>query len=336
MPAPRELNTENRKFSFSAVPQFAMDGQGAAAKRKFSGVAYSGEVIPGHWYWGNVVFELGSMSVPAKLPALIDHDRGKRAGYVTDHTVSDTSGFLVTGNLLTNESGKAVAQDSDEGFPWQMSVHIEPGSIEEVGVGTNVTVNGRNLTGPLTVFRNSSITEVSFTATGWDSNTSAAAMSRGGEPSPSSQGDTAMDLKQLQDRVAALEAEKTSLQASNTQLSADLKTANEALTKFSADARTAAVQLLFSDIGREFKEDDSSVKQFSAMSQEAFDATAALMRDQFKKPAAPAAPTLPASLFSHAANGGAAGAPNATAPAVDNPLMADAQKRAQTFSKRAG
>jgi hypothetical protein len=37
--------------------------------------------------------------------------------------------------LLSNKYGQEVAQDSDEGYPWQMSVYIDPGSIEEVERG---------------------------------------------------------------------------------------------------------------------------------------------------------------------------------------------------------
>jgi hypothetical protein len=322
----RELTAENRQFTFAALPQFTLDQAGGSTKpqRKFAGVAYSGDVISGHWYWGNVVFDLGTMSVPDKLPALIDHKRDQRCGYVTASQIDNTSGLTVNGNLLSNEHGQAVATESDEGFPWQMSVHIEPGSIEEVLQGSNTMVNGRQFAGPITVFRNSRIAEVSFTATGWDPNTSAAAMSRG-ESSPTPKEST-MELKELQDRVAALEAEKQGLQASNTQLAADLKSATDKLAQFSQDTRTAEVKSLFSDIGREFKADEAEVKAFSAMPQDAFDATAKVMRDQLKKPN-----QAGSSLFSHQASNG--GQPT-QAPAV-SPLVANAKSRADQFSKRA-
>jgi vacuolar-type H+-ATPase subunit E/Vma4 len=327
----RELTADNRQFTFAAQPKFSMDGAGDKRQRKFAGVAYSGDVVPGHWYWGNVVFDLTTMSVPDKLPALIDHSRSQRCGYVTASSISNEAGLTVSGNLLSNEYGTAVATESDEGFPWQMSIHIEPGSIEEVLQGSNTMVNGRSFAGPITVFKNSKIVEVSFTATGWDSNTSAAAMSRGGESSPSSQGESTMDLKQLQDRVAALEAENKSLQASKDDLNKQLTDANDKLTKFSNEARAGAVQQLFADIGREYKADDAEAKAFSAMPQEAFDATAKVMREQFKKPAgAPAAQAQ--TLFQHTATAGGAQATQTTQPAA-NPLLADAEKRATQFKR---
>lgn len=326
--SPRQLDTENRKFSFTVAPQFSNDGTQAGSKvRKFSGVAYSGAVIPGHWYWGDVIFDLTSMSVPDKLPALIDHDRGQRCGYTTASSISNETGLTVGGVLMSNECGSKVAQESDEGFPWQMSVHIEPGSIEEVMSGTTTMVNGQALEGPLVVFKNSKIIEVSFTATGWDSNTSATAMGRGN--SGSNEKDDAMDLKQAQERIATLEAENKTLQASNSSLQTELKTASDKLVEFSKAARQQEVQQLFSDIGREYKADDEEVKAFSAMPSDAFGVTAKVMREQFKKGS-----TAKPELFSHTATGGGTGAGTQTTQPAENPLLKDAERRAAQFSKR--
>lgn len=309
--------------------KFSEDSAGPKRKRQFSGVAYSGGVITNHWYWGNVIFDLGTMSVPAKLPALIDHDRGKRAGFADQHTI-DNEGLTVHGTLMSNDCGAAVARDSDEGFPWQMSVHIEPGSIEELKAGTKATVNGREHQGPLTIFRNSRINEVSFTATGWDSNTSAAAMSRGAQQ-PSQEGNdmSAQELEQLKAKVGQLET-------ANATLTGQLADANKKLGDYSKQVRIDKIKSLFSHIGREFKEDGADVVAFSAMPDEAFAAADAAMRavTQTPAPAQSPAANAPAQMFSHVANmpaGTQASAPQA--PAVD-PLTADAQRRAEAFSKR--
>ncbi len=326
----RQLTGENSKFVFAIQPSFSAEGNGSRV-RTFAGVAYSGEVIRNHYFWGDVVFDLSTTQVPTKLPALIDHDRGQRCGYVTDCAITNESGITVLGNLLSNEHGKAVAQDSDEGFPWQMSVHITPGSVEEVSAGTTVSINGRALTGPLVVFRNSTLSEVSFTATGWDSNTSAAAMSRGGDNPPATQGNDTMDLNQALARVAALEAEQSSLKASNDQLTKDLATANAAIEKFAQDARASEIQHLFKDVGREYAADSEEVKAFSSMPKDAFAVTAKIMRDQFSKATPVSQAQGNAHLFSHQAGNGQP-APTA-APAATNPLLADASARAQQFSK---
>lgn len=318
--ADRQLAPDNRVFQFLTQPTLTRDGEGVKAKRKFAGVGYSGEVIPGHWYWDNVIFDLHTMAVNPSLPALIDHDRGQRAGYVTDHAISDQDGFTVEGVLMSNPAGVAVAQESDDGFPWQMSVHIEPGSIEEVQAGTNITVNGKNLPGPLTVFRNSRIVEVSFTATGHDSNTSATAMSRpsGGQPQTST-GEFSMTPEQ----IAAMQAENTRLTAANATLTGERDTAVTELTQFSAARREADVKQLFSDTGREFKADDADAVMLASLPQGAFDFSAKQMRDAKK-----AAPSAPTGLFSHQA---AAGQEPVTAPV--NPLLANATARATSHSQ---
>lgn len=332
MPSPKKtLTPENRQFALAVKPTFSMEPQesatvqgGTGGRRKFAGVAYSGEVIAGHWCWGDVIFDLSTTTVPDNLPALIDHDRGQRAGYLTANTI-DNTGIKVEGILLSNDCGQAVAKDSDDGFPWQMSVHIEPGSVEEVMHGTNITVNGQNLPGPLTVFRNSVLREVSFTATGWDSNTSATAMSRpsGGASQPTSTGDSLMTPEQ----IAALQAENAQLKASVTTLTQERDTANTALTQFSQARRTADIQALYTDLGREFKADAEDVKAFAAMPQAAFEFTVKQLKDSAK--AAGTMQKLPAGMFSHqAAEGQATEQPGA------NPLLANAKARSEQFAKR--
>ena len=131
-----------------------------------------------------------------------------------------------------------------------------------------------------------------------------------------------MDLTQALARVAALEAEATSLKASNEKLTADLEGAQASLKQFSAAARATEIQRLFSDTGREFKADSDEVKAFAGMPDDAFAFTAKMLREQVSKNAPPAA------LFSHQAGQGEA--PGVT-PA--NPLLADAKARATQFAK---
>lgn len=317
----RVLNNDTRQFSLKSPVQFAIGEQsgeeGKKVQRQFSGVAYSGEVIKSHFYWGDVIFDLSTTSIPDKLPALINHDRNSRCGYVTEFGVSESAGITVVGNLLSNDSGKAVAQESDEGFPWQMSIHIEPGSVEEIKTGTTVLVNGKSLSGPLTIFRNSTVSEVSFTATGWDPNTTAAAMSKSGEL-PNSVEDNIMTSEEIQ-----------ALQAQNAKLKADADAATAALANFSRSKREGEIKALYSDIGREFKEGEEDTKAFSQMSDEGFASVAKVMRETFK----PAATTPSANLFSHQATTGSVTAPGTTAPAED-PLVADAKNRSTQFTKQ--
>lgn len=99
-------------------------------KRTFSGVAYSGEVITDHWYWDRIIFDLDSMQIKGRIPALLDHSTRQRAGAINSHSIDHQNGLTVSGDLMSNEFGTQVAQDSDDGFPWQMSVRIDPSAIE--------------------------------------------------------------------------------------------------------------------------------------------------------------------------------------------------------------
>jgi hypothetical protein len=296
---------------------------GDTKRRTFAGIAYSGGVILEHWYWGNVVFDLGSMAVPDKLPALIDHDRAQRCGYVTGSSIDFASGLTVNGVLLSNEAGAAMAAESDEGFPWQMSVHIEPGVIEEVQAGANVTVNGTQHVGPITVFKNSRIVEVSFTATGWDAHTSAIAMSRGLSNSETA-GDS-MESKETQDKVAAMEAQLLSLKTERDQLAGTLQAAQLALEKFGRDAREKDVHRLFSDLGIDPKKESEDLQKWVDLPQAAFDFMAEKLRAQHK----PADQSKRADLFSHVATTSQA---SKTEPVI-SALVANAQQRAALFSK---
>ena len=167
---------EQNKFCFR-LSEIALDQPIENKKRTFSGVAYSGEVITDHWYWKQVIFDLDSMQIKGRIPALLEHSSYQRAGAIESHSISYESGLTVSGILLSNEYGTQVATDSDDGFPWQMSVRIEPSSIDEIQAGNTVTVNGKLLHGPITVFRGGRIREVSFCALGADENTMAVAAS---------------------------------------------------------------------------------------------------------------------------------------------------------------
>ncbi|MEG1156619.1 MAG: hypothetical protein RSD94_12140, partial [Acinetobacter sp.] len=146
-------------------------------KRTFTGIAYSGEPIVDHWYWERIIFDLDTIQIKGRIPALLEHRTSQRAGAINSHSVNHEEGLKIEGSLLSNEFGTQVAQDSDDGFPWQMSVRIEPSSTEEIAADQTVSVNGKTYQGPITVFRGGRIREVSFCALGADDNTNAVAAS---------------------------------------------------------------------------------------------------------------------------------------------------------------
>ena len=213
-------------------------------KRKFNGIAYSGEPIQGHYYWGNVIFDLDSMQIETPLAVLLDHDTGRRVGVVTSVQKDHLTGLTVSGDLLSNQFGQQVAQDSDDGFPWQMSVYIDPASIEEVERG-EVVVNGRSLKAPITIFRGGRIREVSFCALGADDNTHAVAASHNPKLFYQQEDTDVTELEQVKDALKQAENERDAAQTELKQFKAQKRNDDiaaletELKTQFSGDDKTA-------------------------------------------------------------------------------------------------
>ena len=250
-------------------------------KRTFSGVAYSGEVITDHWYWKQVIFDLDSMQIKGRIPALLEHSSGQRAGAIESHAISYESGLTVSGILLSNEFGAQVASDSDDGFPWQMSVRIEPSSIDEIQAGNTVTVNGKLLHGPITVFRGGRIREVSFCALGADENTMAVAASH--NPNNPQEDTDVTELEQLK--------------ADNQQLKTERDDALNELKQFKAQKRNDDIAALETELKTQFSAEDKAA--YTAMDDASFSFTAKQLR-QFSAKNTPANAS-PAHLFTHQA-----------------------------------
>lgn len=235
---------------------------------KFSGVAYSGSVIPNHWHWGNVVFDLSNLQYKSRIGVLLEHYPEKRAGFADSISVDQK--MVVSGELLDNEHGAAVKLDGKGGFPWEMSVYIEPGKIERFSYP--VEVNGNKIEAseaqPITVFRDCRIREVSFCAIGADYGADAQVfnhqegvkmpeVTETGEKQKAPENDLALQFSQMR--------------AEN----AELKQQNEALHhQFAAmhkKARETAITNLFSAAGMEVPEGEE-LAAWVAMDERAFSA----------------------------------------------------------------
>ena len=117
----QQPSTDKDQFCFE-IGQFGVDtAQEGKKKRTFSGIAYSGEPITDHWYWDRIIFYFYSMQIKGRIPALLEHRSSQRAGAVNSYSISHEKGLEISGDLLSNEFGTQVAQDSDDCFPWQFS-----------------------------------------------------------------------------------------------------------------------------------------------------------------------------------------------------------------------
>ena len=285
--------------------------------RRFSGVAYTGDAITHHPYWGTVVFDLSLIDVPAKMAILRDHECEEIVGFSDEHAV--TQDGLVLGGVLSKvtDAGKEVAALSDEGFPWQMSVRIQPSRIEELTAGSSALVNGRTITGPAYIFRESTLVETSFTPTGWDAGTTATALSR--NLNPTSQEDPVS--KELEEKVAQLEGELRASKTENTALTTELGALKEAQASKDAEARMSRVKDAYKSVGKEITEDEA--KKFASFPDDAVTAVVEAVTS--------IKPTLPEGLFSHQAKEGKEGKTPEPRPA--NSLLSMCDEAAKSFAK---
>jgi len=136
----------------------------------FSITAYSGQIITNHWYWGNLGFDLKGIAFAKKVsPVLEEHFRSSRLGFTTKQEATDK--VVVEGKFLSNQTAQQMKGDIKEGFPMQASMYLVPTIIERIADGETSKVNGHTLKGPGTVFRKSTIKEISMCVFGADDNT---------------------------------------------------------------------------------------------------------------------------------------------------------------------
>jgi len=248
--------------------------------RKFSGVAYSGEII-NHRHWGRVVFDLSTTTANNKTPMLIEHDRDKRVGFTESVTID--SKITISGVFLSNDDAKEMIQDADEGFPWQQSIHIEPEIIREIPNSKTEKINGHDVSG-VTVFENSTIREISFTPTGVDANTPTKIFSlQNGVNKMAGQNNNGIDALKTQ-----IEDLKTQLIEANSR--ADVAEAAMADTK--KKQRKFSVESLEKSAGKEFS--DSDKETLFSLDEAAFNLFSAQVTESPQTPAQ----KLPDSLFS--------------------------------------
>jgi len=166
-------------FAQGCEISFAEKQEGQEDNR-FQIIAYSGQIIPNHWLWGNIAFDLAGLRFDkSRTPILEEHFTSRRLGFSTKQDIKDK--VVVEGKFLSNPAAQQIKADMTEGFPMQASVYIPPDEVEEIKEGEKAEVNGHTLKGPGTIFRKSHIREVSMCALGADSRTQSKAVGEGSE-----------------------------------------------------------------------------------------------------------------------------------------------------------
>jgi hypothetical protein len=168
---PREFRAAGgTKATITAAPE---TGDGPKLKR-FSGLAYSGAPMRPEGWWGRIVVDLNGVKVGSQhKPALRQHDHEQIVGH-TDKVAVDEQGIHVEGPLSGEQQHvDKVATPAANGFPWQMSIGANPVRTSFLEAGEEAEVNGRTVTGPMTISHETELGEVSFVPLGADGDTSA-------------------------------------------------------------------------------------------------------------------------------------------------------------------
>jgi hypothetical protein len=121
-----------------------------------------------------VIVELsGVTSINDEIPIYRDHDSTKIVGQATP--VIDAEKITATGTVMgIGQDAKEVVALSKDGFRWQASIGASVTRQERLKDGETAVVNGREVSGPLVIARESVLEEISFVPRGADHRTSAA------------------------------------------------------------------------------------------------------------------------------------------------------------------
>lgn len=167
-------------FLRDSTSEVQLAAPGDEQPRTFSMVALTGKPLA-HWYFGTLAIDLAGVRMKQRLPVLKDHNTEERLGYTTAMRNEPGRGIVAEGRLLQRSpAAQQVLADSADGFPWQASTYLQASKMQRLAEGQSDQVNGYKVDGPATIFRESTLREVTFTALGVDDDTSATPLSATG------------------------------------------------------------------------------------------------------------------------------------------------------------
>jgi len=148
-------------------------------RQSFSMEAYSGKIIKGHSFWGDLAIDVSGIQFNQKrIPILEDHIWDKKLGVSNSKpSLDDNKVSFEKINLLSNDHAQEFKQNLDDGFPYQASISLRPLKVEELEEGATAEVNGYTLKGPAQVIRQSIFREASACVFGADHRTSVQSLS---------------------------------------------------------------------------------------------------------------------------------------------------------------
>lgn len=158
--------------------EFSTQDVGGQPLPRFSAVAYTGIPVNLAEFDLPLIVDLASIQAAQSVAVLKNHDPERILGHSTSVNVTATE--IDAAGLLSaeNDDSAEAARLGKNGFPWQVSIGCDIGTLTFVDVGQTVTVNGREWTGPLYVAGACVLREISLCPLGADGNTSAVIAAR--------------------------------------------------------------------------------------------------------------------------------------------------------------
>lgn len=164
--------TNPADLRMSAELKLTSNGDNAKTA-KVTLVARTGDAIDSPWF-GRFVHDFAGMSAKPRIPIDYAHDPEDSIGYLNKFETG--SGDLVCSGaiVLVGHEVNEVVQKMQAGVPYEASIEFGDDFVMEyVPEGFSVTVNGRDIAGPLTVIRQWTLKAVAICKFGLDGGTSA-------------------------------------------------------------------------------------------------------------------------------------------------------------------
>ncbi len=170
---PKKMNFAESVDNTKAVQLSGEDGARTLVMK-----AHSGKPMK-HYYYGKMAVDTSGVKFKGKrFPVLNQHWLDEKIGSSEklvlhdDHSLHlDSESF----KFVNSEHATEFIDNSDNGFPYQASISIQPLKVEKLSEGTSAEVNGYTLKGPALIIRESDYAETSVCVWGRDSNTSSKA-----------------------------------------------------------------------------------------------------------------------------------------------------------------
>jgi hypothetical protein len=162
-------------FPAHAVRFAARRGDGPP-NREVEITALSGDTVPS-WYFGPCLHDLSGMNLhKASLPLDYCHNSDEVVGVC--HSFDTSEGKLKIGAKVVpftdGDRASEIAYKADQGVPWESSIMFDPGTLklQQLAAGEVSQCNGKQVEGPLTIFRKWDLRGVAVCPYGLDKNTS--------------------------------------------------------------------------------------------------------------------------------------------------------------------